>query len=32
MQKVKNENTFYSWLDRARKKLKETLGGEPLGQ
>ena len=24
----KKENTIYTWLDRARKKLKEILGGE----
>ncbi|MCL2035261.1 MAG: RNA polymerase sigma factor [Oscillospiraceae bacterium] len=24
----KKENTIYTWLDRARKKLKEMLGGE----
>jgi RNA polymerase sigma-70 factor (ECF subfamily) len=28
----KNENTIYTWLDRARKRLKETLGGETLGE
>ncbi|MDR1322158.1 MAG: sigma-70 family RNA polymerase sigma factor [Gracilibacteraceae bacterium] len=27
----KNENTVYTWLDRARKRLKETLGGETFG-
>jgi RNA polymerase sigma-70 factor (ECF subfamily) len=26
----KNENTVYTWLDRARKRLKKTLGGETL--
>jgi RNA polymerase sigma-70 factor (ECF subfamily) len=26
----KNENTIYTWLDRARKRLKEPLGGETL--
>jgi RNA polymerase sigma-70 factor (ECF subfamily) len=28
----KNENTVYTWLDRARKRLKEALGGETLGE
>jgi RNA polymerase sigma-70 factor (ECF subfamily) len=28
----KNENTIYTWLDRARKRLKEILGGETLGE
>ena len=28
----KEENTIYTWLGRARKKLKESLGGEPLGE
>jgi RNA polymerase sigma-70 factor (ECF subfamily) len=28
----KNENTVYTWLDRARKRLKETLRGETLGE
>jgi RNA polymerase sigma-70 factor (ECF subfamily) len=27
----KNENTIYTWLSRARRKLKEWLGGETLG-
>ena len=27
----RKENTIYTWLDRARKILKEQLGGEPLG-
>ena len=27
----KNVNTIYTWLDRARKKLRESLGGEPIG-
>ena len=25
----KKENTIYTWLDRARKQLKDSLGGEP---
>ncbi|MDR1159398.1 MAG: sigma-70 family RNA polymerase sigma factor [Syntrophomonadaceae bacterium] len=28
----KNENTIYTWLSRARKRLKEMLGGETLGK
>lgn len=28
----RKENTIYTWLDRARKALKEQLGGEPIGQ
>jgi RNA polymerase sigma-70 factor (ECF subfamily) len=28
----KNENTIYTWLGRARKELKESLGGEPDGK
>jgi RNA polymerase sigma-70 factor (ECF subfamily) len=28
----KNANTIYTWLDRARKRLKEILGGETLGE
>jgi RNA polymerase sigma-70 factor (ECF subfamily) len=28
----KNENTVYTWLDRARKRLNEMLGGESLGE
>jgi RNA polymerase sigma-70 factor (ECF subfamily) len=28
----KNENTIYTWLNRARKKLKVSLGGEPIGK
>lgn len=27
----KNENTIYTWLDRARKELKTQLGGERVG-
>jgi RNA polymerase sigma-70 factor (ECF subfamily) len=27
----RNENTIYTWLDRARKKLKELIGGEAGG-
>ena len=27
----KSDNTIYTWLDRARKKLKDSLGGEPNG-
>jgi RNA polymerase sigma-70 factor (ECF subfamily) len=28
----KKENTIYTWLGRARKQLKETLGGDTLGE
>ncbi|MDR1206480.1 MAG: sigma-70 family RNA polymerase sigma factor [Peptococcaceae bacterium] len=28
----KNGNTIYTWLDRAKKQLKEALGGETLGE
>lgn len=28
----RKENTIYTWLDRARKALKEQLGGEPIGE
>ncbi|MCL1914799.1 MAG: sigma-70 family RNA polymerase sigma factor [Eubacteriaceae bacterium] len=28
----KKENTIYTWLDRARKKLKESLGGGQIGR
>ncbi len=27
----KKENTIYTWLNRARKALKEKLGGDPIG-
>jgi len=26
----KKENTIYTWLDRARKKMKDYLGGESV--
>jgi RNA polymerase sigma-70 factor (ECF subfamily) len=28
----KNENTVYTWLSRARTRLKSDLGGEPFGE
>lgn len=28
----RKENTIYTWLDRARKALREQLGGEPIGE
>ena len=28
----KNENTIYTWLDRARKELRLQIGGGPIGE